>query len=323
MKKGTKSTTDGQASSSHTQTPPSKVRKHSEISPDLEDLTIKKHCQDSIEMNEELANILKEMRAENANFIKEMRAEYSMLNEKIDELSRKFDVKLEKMEEDMKEIQEDVINAKNDITALEEKSTELDDKVGSISTELNILNQIMLQDQLVMVNIATSIDEDRFIESLHKWTDNIIKNSLASIKLTTNEKLKSKSAFMKFTSFDNKKIFLDFIKKKQKKEQNYVPILNEDIFELPDSDVNRADIIEFRTPMTSMNRDIFKAAREARKVNKSIEGVWISKGAVQMRIRNVKKPQQINSIEHIKAILSSFPLEKAKATNRESPMCID
>lgn len=293
-------------------TPVSKTRKHSEISPDPEELTVKKQCQKSIEMNEELSNFIQEIRSELSSFMKEIRTEYSMLTGKIDDINRKFDEKIEKMEGDIKDVKDGIINIKAEIIPLEEITTELDTKVNKFEIDINILNQTMLQDQLVMVNIANSVDEKRFIECLHKWTDNLMKSSLESVKLISDGKSKSKTAFMKFTSLNQKKIFLDFIKKQQKRQQNFIPILNEDIFELSESDVNRADVIEFRTPMTNRNREIFKAARDAKKINKNIEGVWISKGAVHMRIKNVKTPQQLNSIEQIKDILASVAVEKAK-----------
>jgi hypothetical protein len=156
-----------------------------------------------------------------------------------------------------------------------------------------------------MVNIAPTVKEDKFMEDMNRWCNNMLKETLLSHSFSSNEKYKSKSAHLHFNTMNDKKKFLNFLKTKQRDANNkFIPVLNENIFTLQDSDVNRANAIEFRTPMTSINREIFNKARKAKKKNAAIEGVWISNGIVKIRLKN-KKPVQIIDIEHLNNIFSS------------------
>ncbi|KAL7046369.1 hypothetical protein ACKWTF_002554 [Chironomus riparius] len=115
----------------------------------------------------------------------------------------------------------------------------------SHDSQINAINQILLEKQIIMVNIATTINEGKFLEDMNKWSNNILKDTLMSHNFSSNEKYKYKSAHLRFNTSNDKKKFLSFLKTKQKDANNkYIPVLNENIFTLKDSDVNVAKAIE-------------------------------------------------------------------------------
>jgi hypothetical protein len=215
------------------------------------------------------------------------------------------------MKEDIKQVKEDVNEIRAEILPIEEKAAETDIKIQCHDVEINCINQNALRNQMIMINIAPSIVEDQFLNAMNQWTNNLTKDSFNSIKLIKVQD--TQTAIMDFTTMIHKKKFLDFVKGKQKDQQKkYIPILNEHIFQLPETDIHRPNVIEFRTAMTKINRAIFNKAREQMKVNKSIEGVWIAYGAVFMRIKNIKKPHRLDSVNQLTDLMASLAMERNK-----------
>jgi hypothetical protein len=275
------------------QTPLSKSRKFSDISPEEQEDSGKRHCQDDTKMNEEVKAL-----------INEFRNDMSIMHSKMDDISRKMDERINKIEMDVKQVQEEIVNVKAEIIPLEEKAIEVDASIERQEYEINKLNQISIQNQVIMVNIASSINDQQFLRDLNKWTSNITKDSMANYKLFKSKG--SQTAILDFSSIILKKRFLDFIKSKQKdNEQKYVPILNEHIFQMQDNDTERANVIEIRTAMTKMNRELFNSARAERKINKKIEGIWITNGTVNMRLKDQKKPFQLKSLDHLNELVGT------------------
>jgi len=296
------------------QTPISKGRKFSEVSPDLEENSSKKQCQNSEKMDQELRNFMKEMRDDKEimkEMIKEIKNEVTMLHDKMNELSQKVDSRIEKIESDVKQISEDIIEIRAEIFPIEERTAELSKKIQLHDTDINSINQNALKNQLVMINIAPSINEEQFLEAMNRWTFNLTNDALNNVKLLKVQA--SQTAILDFLTMIHKRKFLEFIRGKQKDQaKKYIPILNEHIFELPETDIHRANIIEFRTAMTKMNREIFNKARDYMKLHNLIEGVWIANGAVYMRVKKVSKPYRLNTLEELEDLMGSMALARRK-----------
>lgn len=287
------------------QTPKSNIRRHSELSPEDEESVTKKQCQSMSEAILELKIFMNEMKTE----IKE---QMSMMNQKIEELSMKFESKVELLLTDVKQVKEEVENVRTEMLDLEEDNSRMNKNIKSNQNQLNALNQLMLENQLTMVNIASTVNEEIFLDDMNKWSNNILNNSLMSYNFSSNAKYKSKAVHLHFNTLNDKKKFTNFLKTKQKDaNMQYIPVLNEHIFTLKDSDVNRANTIDFRTPMTKINREIFNKARKAKKNNNLIEGIWISRGSIKISIKNMK-PVLIDDIEHLKEVFSSMNIEMPK-----------
>ncbi|CAG9799289.1 unnamed protein product [Chironomus riparius] len=284
------------------QTPKLTARKHWELSPTEEQTSPKKKCSS-------MSNVEKDLKL----FMEEMRGQMTSMSQKMDEWNRHFDSKVDTMIADVNQVKKDLEDVRGEIINLEVDNVEIQKKIKNHDSQLNAINQMMLEKEITMVNIASTIKEEKFLEDMNKWSNNIIKETLMSHNFSSNAKYKSKSAHLHFNTMNDKKKFLNFLKTKQRDvNKKYIPILNENIFTLQDSDVNRANAIEFRTPMTSINRELFNKARNAKKKNPSIEGVWISNGTMRIRIKD-KKPVQINDIEQLTDLFSSnniqFPME--------------
>ena len=275
-------------------TPKSSARKHWELTPTEEETSPKKPCHNMSISDKDLKN-----------FMDEMRGQMTAMSQRMDEWNRNFDCKIDTLIADVNLVKKDLEDVRGEVINLEVDNLEIHKKIQSHDSQINAINQILLEKQITMVNIASTIKEDNFLEDMNKWCNNILKDTLMSHNFSSNEKYKSKSAHSHFNTLNNKKKFLSFLKTKQKDANNkFIPVLNENIFTLKDSDVNRAKAIEFRTPMTYINRVIFNKARDAKKKNAAIEGVWISNGTIKIRMKN-KKPVQINEIEQLKDLFST------------------
>lgn len=291
------------------QTPKANTRRHSELSPDQEDITAKKHCQIMSEMNDELKTFMKEVKSGMSLINQKIDQEMTIMNVKLEELTQKIANNISMLTAEVKQVKDEITEIRAEVLTLEESNIEIHNKISDHDFQLNIIKQRLLENQLAMVNIAPTLNEESFLDDMDKWSGNILKQSLLSHNFSSNNKFKSKSAFLNFNTLSDKKKFMNFLKTKQKDaNKKFIPILNENIFTLKDSDINRANVIEFRTPMTKMNRDIFNKARDAKKKNAVIEGVWISNGSVRIRIKNMK-PIQINSVQQLDELFNSMSIQ--------------
>ena len=292
----------------NTQTPKAGTRKHSELSPEEQEIEPKKQCQEMSQIEMDLKN-----------FMAEFRNDMAIVNQKIDELSNKFDSKLEALITDLKQVKQDIIDVRAEVLKIEEDATEAKIKYKNHHNEINALNQRMIDNHITMINIASTTDDNLFLADMKKWSGNIFNESIMDYNISSNKKYKSKAAHIRFYSLDHKKRFLKFLKTKQQDaNKKFIPVMNENIFTLADSDVNRANVIDFRSPMTSINRDIFNTARKAKKNSELIDGVWISNGTVKIQIKR-KKPVQVNDIEELKEILSQNKIQIPRAMSVSSP----
>lgn len=285
-------------------TPSSKLRKFSEISPDQQEAATKRLCQDESKMNEELMAFMNDIRSDLKN-------EISILHSKINDINLKLDERMDKIEANVKNVQDEIVHIRADIIPLEEKTNELDLSSQRHDLEINVLNQVAIQNQVILVNVSSSINEQNFQRDMNKWTSDVTKDTIANFKLFKSKG--SQTAVIDFATMLSKKKFLEFIKSKQKdQQQKYIPILNEHIFDMAEDDATRANVIEIRTAMTKVNRELFNKAREERKLNKDIEGIWIANGSVNIRIKNVKKPYQLTSIDHLDELLRASTKKRMK-----------
>lgn len=283
-----------------TQTPKTSARKHSELSPAEEGQEV-----DPKKQRSEMTQVELDLKL----FMEEMRRDIANMTQKIDDLNVKFDSSIEKLISDVNQVKKDLIDVRAEVMQVEEDNAETRIKLRTHENELNALNQRMIDNNITMVNIAPTIDENLFLSDMNKWSENVFKESIMEYNITSSHKYKTKSAHIHFKSMDSKKKFLKFLKTKQQDvNKKYIPVLNENIFTLSDSDVNRANVIDFRTPMTPTNREIFNLARKARKNSNLIDGVWISNGTVKIQIKN-GKPIQIKDVEHLKETLSAYKIE--------------
>lgn len=274
-------------------TPKIGTRKHSELSPEDEQTDSKK--QRSLAQNDSKLE----------KFMDEIKSQLSMMNQKMDEFTARLDTKIDSAIADMKKLQNELTEVRAEVMNVEDDNKEINKKILSHEQQLNVLNQLKLENQLSMVNIAATIDEDKFLEDVNNWCGNILNETLMSHNFSSNPKFKTKAAHLHFNTVAGKMKFLNFVKSKQKDaNKKYMPILNEYIFTLKQSDVNRANPVDFRSPMTDTNREVFNLARKVKRKNQMIEGVWMSNGSIKIRIGKLK-PIQIADVEHLKDVLST------------------
>jgi len=274
--------------------PTAQTRKFSDLSPDSESTNTKKTKKSK--MNEQEVNKLLDV--------------FCVRMEKmIQTMGAKLELQIQKLDKDVQDLRNDVTQTKEEIKRIEESQSIASDKIQQLEVRQNITEQLALENQILMLNLPPTITKEKLTESINSWTGNLIKNhSIKRINLVA--KSNKKSAFIHFTTVTDKQLFMDFVKAKKKDGNGqYIPIINEQVFQLEDNDTSKANVIEFQTLMTQTNKQIFDAIRNAKKTNSNIEKTWISNGSVFLKMKNQTKSIRIDTLQHFNNISSSMAME--------------
>ena len=283
------------------ETPTAQARKFSDLSPETESQHTKKTKKSS--MNEQDINKLLDA------FCARMEKMIDSTNNKIETMCTKLEQQMNKLDKDVQELRNDFVETKEEIKRIEENQSMASEKIQQLEVRQNIIEQLALENQILMLNLPPSITKDKLVESINSWTDNLIKShSIKRINLVA--KTNKKSAFIHFTTVTDKQLFMDFVKAKRKDgNEKYVPIINEQVFQLEEGDTSKANVIEFQTLMTQTNKQIFDAIRNAKKTNSNIERTWISNGSVFLKLKSQTKSIRIDTLQHFNNISSSVAME--------------
>ena len=283
------------------ETPTAQTRKFSDLSPESESQHTKKTKKSS--MNEQDINKLLDA------FCARMEKMIDNTNNKIESMCAKLEQQMQKLDKDVQDLRNDFVQTKSEIKRIEESQSMTSEKIQQLEIRQNITEQIALENQILMLNLPPSITKEKLIESINSWTNNLIKShSIRRINLVT--KTNKKSAFIHFTSVTDKQLYMEFVKAKRKdRNEKYIPIINEQVFQLEEGDTSKANIIEFQTLMTPTNKQIFDTIRNAKKTNSNIERTWISNGSVFLKLKSQTKSIRIDTLKHFNNISSSVAME--------------
>lgn len=207
------------------------------------------------------------------------------------------------LKDDMQQVKEDVRYANNKILHVENYQQQQQQQIQHLNKTVNMLEQNNLNCQLSIHNIPNHLSAQQCQEALAKWSNGVFDPAkVLRFTLPLTRKKDSKIAFIHFASTADKIIFMKFITAKHKDSSGaHVPILNEQLFQLKEDDTKRGIELNFRTPMTSLNQEIFMWLRkEGRRIHPDIK-VWISsKGTVHSRLSQAAQAKPIFSIEQAK-----------------------
>lgn len=299
MKKNLRSSSLTRSTTKNSESPSAKTRKFSELSPEAVSTSTKKTKRAG--MNEEMKKCWEEFRVKIEQMVQST-------NNKIDTVGMKLELHMQKIEMDVQQLRNDFEQTKEDINRLNTTQNMANEKILDLEVRQNILEQQALENQLIMMNLPPSISNEKLIESINNWTGNITKKESIN-KVNIISKNNKSSAFIHFSTTTDKQFFMNFVKTKKKIGENYVPILNEQIFELADDDTTRANAVEFSPIMTEKNNRITKAIRDAKKKNSNIERSWLSNGSVFLKLKNQQKAIRIDTIQKLDNINSSIAME--------------
>ncbi|KAL7045128.1 hypothetical protein ACKWTF_002153 [Chironomus riparius] len=278
-----------------------KGRKFSDTtSPEL-DIKVTKKTKSSSARDMELDKTLKAMRDDLSTITKSL-ANLPILEQKIDLIST-----------DISSIKKEFNEMKTRIKNLELDQKGWSEKIDSNQVQINIAKQIKLDEQVMITDIPTHITKENFVANINDWSKNLLEN-LGYKKLSLTQSKKSRNAFLHFWSIKDKFQFMEYIKNHQKKDEKYVPILNEQVFKLNEDDISKTNTIHFQTPMTKMNQEIFKEARTYKK-EKKIESCWMMEGSIFIKKNPQAKGIRVDTIQHLKRVMNIVSTETSQGSS--------
>ena len=264
----------------------SKGRKFSDLSPDLIIKQSKRTKSKAKDMDEILSSINKKLEL------------LPVLEQKIDAISADFH-----------ELKQEVNAMKQRITAIEEIQRKNCEKIDKHRIEMNITKQLSLENQLMVTDIPKSITKEKFIADVDIWTKGLL-SELGYKKLILSQNAKSAIAFIHLWSIKDKHRFMDFVRTREKsKDGRYTAITNSMVFQLNEDDTSNPKIVNFRTPMTEQNREIFNQARKMKKQNENIERCWMSNGSILIKMKGQVKHTKLDDIQQLEDIKNSLHME--------------
>ena len=211
---------------------------------------------------------------------------------------------MESVKNGLKETNLELETLKDRIKVLENsksKSTENHEN----SHEINALQQINLENQLVIYNIPSELDEKQVLEAISDWSSiDLNRDAIKRFAKSKPRNEQSPITYLEFFDVNKKLKILNFVKNRQKDTNNRsIPILAENIFELDNTNCSRGKEITFSNSYTEINRKIINIARKNRNL---ISSLWLSKGYVMIKSQTNLKPIRILSSEQLNLLIEGM-----------------
>lgn len=211
--------------------------------------------------------------------------------------------KITTLSNEITNVKKDIIDMQSRVEVLENSKRMQGNGLENITSELNAINQMKLESQLSIMNVPLNIDPNKARECIGKWAnmkldDNNIRRCAVAKPIGKN------SAILQLDFYDvsAKRKLMSHIKIQQRdKNQKYVPILSEMIFEMTPTDAARGQELHFREPFTEINRNIFNTARTHKDI---FVNVWISRGFIIVKTKE-GKTIKVKSITELNDLISS------------------
>ena len=293
-------------------TPKPGTRKFNQLTPEDQETEQKRQC---------LEKSLKDLETFIQGCSNKLSADFdktiTRLHVRIQEDMATLNNKLDLLMNDQKKTEEELTQVGAKVLQLETENSERKHEITEHDIQINIIGQKLLDKQLTILNIAPAVKDETFFDQINEWSQNLAAKTQMTYNLTKKQGFATKTAHLQFNTLSGKLLFLKFIKSKQFVDGKFSPILNDDIFKLAESDANKVKELEFRSPMTKTNREIFNFARKARKENNQIiEGVFIGNGAINLKLKSSTPGKidniQINSIDQLIDILATKKMKIPK-----------
>ena len=180
-----------------------------------------------------------------------------------------------------------------------------------IIASLNKLQQLSKASELSIHNLPTEFEKSYIISNFATWSGlNLNDNSFKHSSLVTSKKGTSTTLYLDFCNESMKIQFMRIVKACQRDiNGKYIPILCENIFELPMNNKSRGVELQFRNSMTNVNRDIFN---EARKFKSLFCAVWLNQGNILVREKEGSKPIRLLSMDDLKTAIDDIKSKKQR-----------
>lgn len=234
----------------------------------------------------------------NSNVLNELKASVSKLESDVSNVNSA----LNSIKNDLALTKQEVDNIKKRLDVVENsqanRSISNPDSVASI----NELMQLQKATEMSIHNLPANFDKEYTISSISTWSGlKLDENSFKHSSLVTSKKGDKATLYLDFYD-ESKKFRLMKIAKACQRDINgkYIPILCENIFELPRNNKSIGVEVQFRNSMTNVNREIFN---EAKKSKSLFCAVWLNRGNILVREKEDSKPIRLRSMEDLKEVI--------------------
>lgn len=225
-------------------------------------------------------------------------------------IEKSFENMYEKLDKRFNEIQGHLEVIKNNFTEVNSKIESIQDDIEmhrnqmlEIQSEINYLNQQKMQNQIVIYGFPVMNDNFNVIECINSFFN--IKISSDDIKKNYRVKIHKSNLNNIYLEFWNEKFTYQLLAQVRKKQRDpsgkFIPILVEHLIpQLPLNDIRRGTQINFKIPMTKINREILNTARQS----KMFKYVWIERtGCIKVRKDEKTKAIKVSSMMQLKSLL--------------------
>lgn len=211
----------------------------------------------------------------------------------------------------MKETQKDTKELKR-----KSETTEVDLNAITIihqkqTSAINALEQKVHASKVLVHHIPKEIDLNRALNDIGKWCGADLSRKFVRSAHFFNAN-KAKCAQIEFWNSQIKSEFNARVKvKRSNPDGSFLPTLCEDIFNLEPQSTSRGVQVQFRHPMTEINRMIFNEARRHRDVFKFI---WIgANGHVLVKQNEKSNAAVLHTVEDIATVIKEINNSKKSA----------
>jgi arsenate reductase-like glutaredoxin family protein len=282
---------DSHTTSSDSQTPEATAKKHKQFSPKMSDPNLKQILE---KISADIANLTKETT--------EIRKELPEINKKVDSIDRN----ITNINAEMASIQSETLAMKKQVADVCFKQQAHDAALQKLNALINAQEQQALENQVAIFNLPLDSSQDTLLPALTAWSNNVIQSQMVRrVSVVPAFNRTSKTAFITFWSERDKVELMKHVKMKQTDVNGrYKPVLADSIFN-PQRRIDfehQATTIQFRTPMTKTNREIFNFLRSRTKGSNS--PAFIMNGQIQIRVGGRgNKAQVVSSIVQAEDII--------------------
>lgn len=233
----------------------------------------------------------------NEMLLNEMKSGFKRMYDHISEEIQQVKGQIEGISSELNNVSGKVEELKIQVNIQQQHITEL-------KSEVNSLNQQRLQNKVIIYGFPFLNDEFDFLTCINNFFKiNIGNEQVKSMQSIKNSSKRTATVFIDFWDLRFAIEFLKLTKKKQKDAQSgkFIPILAEQLVNnLPENDKRRGTQVNFKMPMTNVNKEIFMKARAL----KYFKFVWIDQtGYVKVKKDEGMKAIKVSSVSHLESLV--------------------
>ncbi|KAL7022275.1 hypothetical protein ACKWTF_012194 [Chironomus riparius] len=252
-------------------------------------------------------NSTKDSVVKNSNVLGELKTSLANLQSEV----TKIDETLISIRNDLALTKQDVVEIKQRLDNTDEIQVKQAVINEEVTASINKLLQLSKASELSIHNLPTEFEKSYIISNFATWSGlKLNDDSFKHSSLVTSKKGTSTTLYLDFCNESLKLQLMKIVKSCQRDiNKKYIPLLCENIFELPMNCKSRGVELQFRNSMTNVNREIFN---EARKFKLLFCAVWLNQGNILVKEKEGSKPIRILSMNDLKTKIAGIKTKDHK-----------